>query len=369
MSKGLKKEDSMALKGIAVLMLVFHHCYRTAAKFEQYDVAFCGLSASQVITAAEICKICVAIFAFVSGYGLMYGYIIDKKKRNTRSISTWTLRHILSVMSGFWFVSVIFYGIYICLVRNGFYKWGENAVEKCFSILADVCGVSSFLGTKSLNGAWWYMSAAFAFIILLPFLEAVIGRFGSVFCIASIFLFPRMIKMKFPGGSRPYSFLMIFVIGMVCCRHNFFQKFHEWGQTKLQKTVKFLGVTALMCSGFFFYHKIDMKTFGEFQYAVVPFLVIIFCVEYLFRIVPLSAFLRYLGRHSMNIWLVHTFVRDWGGQYVFALHKFWLIPIGVMIISLGISYCLDFLRKITGYDKLIQLAQNKLKSHTAVQNG
>lgn len=41
MSKGLKKEDSMALKGIAVLMLVFHHCYRTAAKFEQYDVVFC----------------------------------------------------------------------------------------------------------------------------------------------------------------------------------------------------------------------------------------------------------------------------------------------------------------------------------------
>lgn len=135
MSKGLKKEDSMALKGIAVLMLVFHHCYRTAAKFEQYDVVFCGLSASQVITVAEICKICVAIFAFVSGYGLMYGYTIDKKKRNTRSISTWTLRHILSVMSGFWFVSVIFYGIYICLARNGFYKWGENAVEKCFCIL------------------------------------------------------------------------------------------------------------------------------------------------------------------------------------------------------------------------------------------
>lgn len=80
MSKGAEKEDSMALKGIAVLMLVFHHCYRTAAKFEQYDVVFCGLSASQVITVAEICKICVAIFAFVSGYGLMYGYTIDKKK-------------------------------------------------------------------------------------------------------------------------------------------------------------------------------------------------------------------------------------------------------------------------------------------------
>lgn len=221
MSKGLKKEDSMALKGIAVLMLVFHHCYRTAAKFEQYDVVFCGLSASQVITAAEICKICVAIFAFVSGYGLMYGYTIDKKKRNTRSISTWTLRHILSVMSGFWFVSVIFYGIYICLARNGFYKWGENAVEKCFSILADVCGVSSFLGTKSLNGAWWYMSAAVTFILLFPVLDAVMERFGELSCLGMIFLLPRITGKGFPGGSSPYSFLMIFAVGMVCCRHDF----------------------------------------------------------------------------------------------------------------------------------------------------
>ena len=26
----------------------------------------------------------------------------------------------------------------------------------------------TFLETESLNGAWWYMSAAFVFIILLP---------------------------------------------------------------------------------------------------------------------------------------------------------------------------------------------------------
>lgn len=280
MSKGLKKEDSMALKGIAVLMLVFHHCYRTAAKFEQYDVVFCGLSASQVITAAEICKICVAIFAFVSGYGLMYGYTIDKKKRNTRSISAWTLRHILSVMSGFWFVSVIFYGIYICLARNGFYKWGENAVEKCFCILADVCGVSSFLGTKSLNGAWWYMSAAVTFILLLLAL---------------------------------------------------------WG-----------------------YSKMDITFMWERQYAVTPFLVILFSVEYLFRLRLLSAVFQYLGKHSMNIWLVHTFVRDWLNTYVYAVRLFWLIPVVILMISLGISYFLDLLKKYTGYDRLFERLQERL---------
>ena len=356
MSKGLKKEDSMALKGIAVLMLVFHHCYRTAAKFEQYDVVFCGLSASQVITAAEICKICVAIFAFVSGYGLMYGYTIDKKKRNTRSISAWTLRHILSVMSGFWFVSVIFYGIYICLARNGFYKWGENAVEKCFCILADVCGVSSFLGTKSLNGAWWYMSAAVTFILLFPVLDAVMERFGELSCLGMIFLLPRITGKGFPGGSSPYSFLMIFAVGMVCCRHDFFRLFHEYPRKK----IKFVLLLFLLLLALWGYSKMDITFMWERQYAVTPFLVILFSVEYLFRLRLLSAVFQYLGKHSMNIWLVHIFVRDWLNTYVYAVRLFWLIPVVILMISLGISYFLDLLKKYTGYDRLFERLQERL---------
>lgn len=368
MPNGLKKEDSAALKGLAVLLLIFHHCYRLADRIEKYNVDLCGLTSEQIVAIAECCKICVAIFAFVSGYGLMYGYSSKAKKRDPQVVSQWIAGHVLSTMSGFWFTAVISYLICYWMKFRDFAAWGETFWEKAFTAFVDILGISKLMNTESLNGAWWYMSAALIFIILLPILEAVIGRFGSIFCIVGVFLFPRMIKMGFPGGSRPYSFLMIFVIGMICCKHNFFQKFHEWGKTKLQRIIKFLSVTVLMCAVFFFYHKINLKIFWEFHYAIVPLLVIIFCVEYLFKVVPLSAFLRYLGRHSMNIWLVHTFVRDWGGRYVFALHKFWLIPIGVLMISLGTSYCLDFLRKITGYDKLIRFAQNKLKSHDAVQN-
>ena len=78
-------------------------------------------------------------------------------------------------------------------------------------------------------------------------------------------------------------------------------------------------------------------------------------------------FLQYLGKHSMNIWLVHTFVRDSLGKYVFALKKFGLIPVAVLVISLGISYCLDFLKKITGYQKLIRLLKKKVTEHYAVR--
>ena len=74
MGEGLKKEDSAALKGIAILMMVFHHCYRTEKKFAGYEILFTPFTAENVIHLALYMKICVCIFAFVSGYGLMYGY-------------------------------------------------------------------------------------------------------------------------------------------------------------------------------------------------------------------------------------------------------------------------------------------------------
>lgn len=44
MTNGLKKEDSAALKGLAVLLLIFHHCYRLADRIERYQVDLCGLT-------------------------------------------------------------------------------------------------------------------------------------------------------------------------------------------------------------------------------------------------------------------------------------------------------------------------------------
>ena len=84
MTNGLKKEDSAALKGLAVLLLIFHHCYRLADRIERYQVDLCGLTTEQLVAIAECCKICVAIFAFVSGYGLMYGY--SAKMKNKKSM-------------------------------------------------------------------------------------------------------------------------------------------------------------------------------------------------------------------------------------------------------------------------------------------
>ena len=87
MGEGLKKEDSAALKGIAILMMVFHHCYRTEKKFAGYEILFTPFTAENVIHLALYMKICVCIFAFVSGYGLMYGYLRNQNPDNRISDS------------------------------------------------------------------------------------------------------------------------------------------------------------------------------------------------------------------------------------------------------------------------------------------
>mgnify|MGYP003197310568 CR=1 FL=1 len=119
MTNGLKKEDSAALKGLAVLLLIFHHCYRLADRIERYQVDLCGLTTEQLVAIAECCKICVAIFAFVSGYGLMYGYSAKMKNKEKYAVSEWISGHLLSTMSGFWFTAAVSYLIYLRIRASG----------------------------------------------------------------------------------------------------------------------------------------------------------------------------------------------------------------------------------------------------------
>ena len=64
------REASVALKGIAIVMMVLHHCFRVAKLYEGYEVSFFPFGEQQIVNVAFACKICVSVFAFISGYGL-----------------------------------------------------------------------------------------------------------------------------------------------------------------------------------------------------------------------------------------------------------------------------------------------------------
>lgn len=364
MGKGLRKEDSLALKGLAVCLMVYSHCYRVTDKFAQYDVVFRGITQDQAIAFAQYCKICVALFAFVSGYGLMYGYSRILRKESSQTPSKWTLQHLISTMSGYWFIVPIAYVLYGIFRGFSFSRWGATYSERILKIAFEFFGLSELLGTKSINGSWWYISAAIAYIILVPFLAAIIEKFGGFACMALIFIFPRCLGIEYQGGNSVYAFLMTMTLGMVCCKYDVFTKFREFRLIKDRRTAQVLRCVVLMglvIFGYLTYPLVSHKLLWEYNFVLTPFIVILFCVEFLFKIPVVSGVLTFLGKHSMNIWLIHTFVRDWIGEVVFAVREFWLVPIFMIVISLIAGFILDYLKKVTGYNRLVQTAIAKLK--------
>lgn len=338
MGNGLKKEESAALKGVAILLMIFHHCYRSEDRIAAHpELIFDPFQAGQILQIGLYCKICVCIFAFVSGYGLLYGY--RKNQQNSLRITDagWVKRHLLSTLSGFWFISFLSCILLGITGRINIERWGNTRVKVFLGIFSDCLGLSGLFDGKTLNGSWWYMGAAVTFIVLLPILAAVIKRFGGFVCMALIFLLPRVLNIGFLGGRSPYSFLAIFALGAIFCEYDLFQRF------EMLKVVK------------------NEKLNEGIRFVWIPTGVILFCKEYLFRITFFKKILQYLGKHSMNIWLVHTFVRDHLKEYVWSARYFLLVPLVILLISLVISYAVDILKKYSGYDNLIQLCKEKMK--------
>lgn len=356
MKTGLKKEDSLALKGIGILLMIFHHCYRTAERFEGYEIEFYPFQQGQIVQLALYAKICVSIFVFISGYGLMAGYL-KENQRTSGNISRWVGRHLISTVSGYWFVAVL---SYIVL----YVRYRDMSLTRIGQIFLDCAGLSSLVETKSLNGSWWYIGTAITFIIFFPLLAYGLDAFGGIACIAIVFLLPRISGVGFQGGRNPNSFLMIFIVGMICFRYDLFGKYDNLklaANKKINYFLKFFLLFILVFLGVWSYGKVELKTLWEYHYAVIPIVLILFCVKYLFRATWLKRILQFLGKNSLNIWLTHTFFRDYLGNFVWSVKLFWLVPIVILALSLVLSICIDFLKRITGYDKLIHIILGKLK--------
>ena len=107
------KYTSQAMKGIAIVMMLFHHQYLSRKRFEGFTVSFAPFADDTMIYMCSVFKICVPIYAFISGYGLYLSY---RKKRSAPV--RWTAGRLVKTMSGFWIIWILSAVIFqsFCLV-------------------------------------------------------------------------------------------------------------------------------------------------------------------------------------------------------------------------------------------------------------
>lgn len=355
-SRAFSKENSLAAKGVAILMMMWHHCF-LSGRFEDFSINFRPLTQSQVVNIADFCKICVSLFAFVSGYGLYLSY--REAKAEGRRPTGWVLEKLIRTLSGYWFVLILAW--IICTLLDGrpyqVYGFETSPFGGVWNMLVEFFGLTNLNGGALLNPDWWYISAAVTFIILLPLVCAGFEKAGC-FCIIAAVLILTKSLVGYPGGTRLLSFLPIFCFGMAFSKYDLFGRWKQfWASRKAGPAIgiiKFIVMLLLLGLSYKLYYHLPTKVWWDVKWNIYPLFVILFLYDYIFTCPVLNEVLIIFGKHATNIWLVHTFIRlCYANEFTYGMGHFVLIILVLFTISLTCSAAIEALKKLVHYDAWI----------------
>lgn len=109
-----KRQTNIA-KGVAVLMLLWHHLFfNNEENYKKFISIIPGTNVPIECYISDFCKVCVAIFLLLSGYGLYKSYEKTAQKYGVgnrlgaKNDCKFLWNHYIKMMSGYWFIYIIF---------------------------------------------------------------------------------------------------------------------------------------------------------------------------------------------------------------------------------------------------------------------
>ena len=357
--------NSLALKGIAVIMLVFYHCFLRPGRYAAYSVSFFPLGEELTISIIKCFKICVSIFAFVSGYGLMISFrkLLRKYGWTKEYILKWVVQRLIKLLSGFWIIVILYYTFGQIVderVTNTFYKSG-GILYGTLKLVLDFFALSNFFRTPEFCGTRGYMGLAILFVISVPIFTRLFEKYGYTLVIIGIIAIPRILNIKFVGNSY-ISFILIVVLGMIFSREELLTKIANFKilkkQLYLNKLLKFIIGTGIIYVLYRLYNILPVEKFWEIKFAIIPAIFIWYVYEFVLDVPIIKQILEYFGKHSMNIFLIHSLLRTvYLNSFIYSQKHFIIIAGVLFIISLILSILLEIFKKLIRYDKIIDKLQ------------
>lgn len=357
----LSKEDSQALKGLAIILMLFHHLFLNKERFINFYGSYFPINESVLINISIACKICVCIFAFISGYGLyksLHSY-------TTVQSGAWIKQHLIKSLSSYWFIALFFYlAVFVLNPFFDFHRFTLPSTYKfmnCVYIFLDVLGISNLINTFTLCGTWWYIGTAIFFIIISPFLYSFIERF-SLTTVIVITLVPYLLKIGYPGGENTLTYFPVFASGMYFAQNQLFTKISNWkfiNNQIMNNLIKLLILLFEIAFSILLTMQSNMKTDNLWPvfYCIFPVFVILLCKLYLFKINIIAKSLNFFGIHATNIWLCHTFIRENLIRFYPKMPHFIVIFLLLLALSIIMSYIIMFLKKLLFYNRFIDFCK------------
>ena len=338
----LSKNDTLIIKGIAVVLLLSHHMWGFPERIPGDLFSLVGLiDPSLLKTLGEFGRICVAIFAFLGGYGKYLKYR-DKKVNVFSEIKKLYLKY--------WQVFVVFVPIGFVFFRNQI-PYCEN--ESICSRFADFSVKDLILNLTgvmvSYNKEWWFVFIFAICICLFPLIRHMADRLSLIVNTLIVLVFQLSfllldesnilsssdLYMRSFWHKSPY--VACFYIGILIARHDLFSKLN----VKLSK-IRYMPVFSALIITLII---VIRETLDNVALDSVYVILFVFFVKYLYtnNSIVKKAF-AFLGKHSTNMWLTHTFFCYYFGPFAKSIMFFrFAVPtlIVLLIYSLVASVLLS----------------------------
>lgn len=331
-------QDTNMVKGIAILLMVFHHTYPNNPGIPIYlqdNINFLWILAT--------CgKICVALLTILSGYGICESY----KKKNPVGIAKqvcFCVSHYIQLLSMYW--CILLWAYIVTLLRGGsltaIYGAGKGGV---FNFILDLFGVGIFFNTPVYIGGW-YLSAIIVFYALFPVLNYLVKKIGwPILLISYVPWLYYFLKNDINMHTDWWLFyLFSFVLGIYFSQKGIFIKIKSKyiGKRGVLGTIILFGVAVV--ARLFFTLPMDpllavAVIFGE-----------IFIVS---RFSGIAAFLCKCGKQSANIWLLQVVLIEMTHSVSFT--NYIARYLFIMFFCMAVSITIEEIKKGTKYVDVVK---------------
>lgn len=344
----LSIKDTMVLKCIAICAMLVHHVITCVPP--EIEIQFDYLS----IKIGVLGKVCVAMFLYLSGYGLtlQFSKLIESGKITLKKICVFILKRFVKFYSSYWPIFILFVPIGIfAFGRPLTASYGEH-VNLLKRLIYDVIGIGGF---GSYNITWWFNKLIVLLYLFFPVFYFIVRRLPAYIVFAISGLFAIYGKLGFGVDWSFWQFS--FVLGMLMAYHgkaitNFIQRF----------SIRLVGTAVLMALLVLIYLRLYAFIPVFYGVRVDPFiaLVLAFAIPIFCRNV-LQLAMGFVGKHATNVYMIHTFIYCyWFASYVYRLHYALLISLGLLMVCVVVSLGIEYLKEKVGINKLVVFIIDRL---------
>lgn len=309
-------------------MMLWCHFYITGNQYELYYL--CNWGDFNLFRFLGGACTPVVFFVILSGYGLYYVFEKGDKHRYSR---------ILKLFIHYWVITLIFMTIAHFLSDKE--KYPGNIIDIILNLTAF---------KTTWNHECWFLFPYSILAICYPLIFKIMKKNELLLSVISLFLFlisGFLISRLGNGGSISNPFinnlvqtgfmLLPFMIGALSSKYNIFTKLKNKFQTKTNKWIFLLLIILLIIVKYYISSSVFFPIYGFLFISL--YLLINYNNQFIF--------LRFIGKHSMNIWMIHTWLMVYiFSDFFYSLKNPILILFFVLIACIIVSMIINKITKI-----------------------